>query len=172
MKNFTIENETNNITVSRFGEGSRSRPQLRTIQQRSRAGEAGGGLARSPAGRDLEQPAGRNAGQEVQGSRDGRIADLESDSEPRRDCPGCRREAALVPEQAPVAELPETAQPEAGIPEAPEPAVATPVAPQSPDVAPEAAPAKKKATRAKKAPVAATREDALVRRARAARPAR
>ena len=61
MKHFTIENETNN-NDSKLGEGSRRRPQHRTIRQRSRAGEAGGRLVRRSAGRDLEQPAGRNAG--------------------------------------------------------------------------------------------------------------
>ena len=73
-------------------------------------------------------------------------------------------EAARVLEEAPVPEVPETAepeaietvQPEAVAPETTEPAVATPVAPQTPDVAPEEAPAKTKATRAKRAPVAAT----------------
>ena len=67
-------------------------------------------------------------------------------------------ELAPVPETAPAAELPETApvpeqeaseaaQPEAGIPESQEPAVATTVAPQEPDVAPAEPGAKKKATR-------------------------
>jgi hypothetical protein len=68
---------------------------------------------------------------------------------------------ANVPEVAPPADPIEAAaaQPQAVIPETAEPAVATTVAPQTPDVSPEAAPAKNKATRAKKTPVGATTKE-------------
>jgi Protein of unknown function (DUF3489) len=69
-------------------------------------------------------------------------------------------ETILVPEQAPIGELPETAQPEVVVPESTEPAVDAPVAPHAPDVAPEAPALAKKATRAKKAPVAASAKEA------------
>ena len=42
-------------------------------------------MAHHPAGRDLEQPAGRCASQKVHGPQDGGKAHLESDSEPGRD---------------------------------------------------------------------------------------
>ena len=73
-------------------------------------------------------------------------------------------EPVTVAETAAVADQPqevsETVQSGAVTPESPAPAKATDVAPQSPDVAPEAAPAKTKATRAKKTPVAATTKEA------------
>ena len=62
--------------------------------------------------------------------------------------------AEVVPElaDAPAQEASGTTQPESSVPESDEPTVTTDVAPQTPDVAPEAAPAKNKATSAKKAP--------------------
>jgi hypothetical protein len=62
--------------------------------------------------------------------------------------------AEVVPElaDAPAQEASGTTQPEASVPESDEPTVTTDVAPQTPDVASEAAPANVKATRAKKAP--------------------
>ncbi len=81
MKTFTIENETNNITIHATRHGAEAVPDSECF-----ANEAGlAALAGSPAGRDLEQPARRNSGQEVQGSRNRRFTDLESDSAPRSD---------------------------------------------------------------------------------------
>lgn len=67
-----------------------------------------------------------------------------------------------VPKAAPVAEqhASETARPEPAIAESTGPASASTVAPQAPDVAPEAAPATRKATRAKKARVAPSANEA------------
>jgi len=63
--------------------------------------------------------------------------------------------AAAMPETAPVDPEPEPLLKEPIVSESPEANVATPVAPQTPDVAPEETPAKNKATSTKKTPVAA-----------------
>ena len=54
MKTFTIENETNNITLHTTIQEAEAVANAETLPQRSRAGEAGGELARCPAGRHLE----------------------------------------------------------------------------------------------------------------------
>ena len=63
--------------------------------------------------------------------------------------------AAAMPETAPVDPEPEPLLREPIVSESPEANVATPVAPQTPDVAPEETPAKNKAASTKKTPVAA-----------------
>ena len=145
MKHFTIENETNNITVHGSAKEAEAVPDSERFSNEAGAGEAGRELARGPPGRDLEQPAGSDAGEEVQGSRDRRKPDLESNSEPRPDRSGKRRQRRFSE-----IEVPDANPGQLGIPApvTPEPATAAPVAPQTPDVAPEAAPAKiKTATR-------------------------
>ena len=67
---------------------------------------------------------------------------------------------ASVAEAAPIPEAHETTEPAAAIPDTPEAATATPVAPQTPDVAPEEAPATKKTTLRKNAPKAPKSQEA------------
>ena len=84
MKHFTIENETNNITVY----GSAKEADAVPDTERFSSEEALSNLAADwPAARLVEicnSLPGATPGQEIQGSDDGRIAHLESDSEPWR----------------------------------------------------------------------------------------
>jgi hypothetical protein len=161
MKNFTIENETNNIMIHVSAKEADAVPNSERFSSESalaklaanwpaaRLVEFWNSLPGETPVRKLIWKALQNLGQPARGVE----------------------ESAPVPEAAPVTELPETApvpeqearettQPEAVIPESTEPAVATTVAPQAPDVAPQApdvAPsepaAKKKTTRAKRRPL-------------------
>ena len=162
MKAFTIENETNNITLHTTIQDAEAVASAEHFRNEA-------GLAKLAA----NWPAARLV--EIWNSLPGetplkKFKDRATAVSLGQDAP-VAEEPAPVPESAPVAELPETApvpdheasetvQPEAAMLESPEPTPATPVAPQTPDVAPEQAPARNKAIRAKKAPVAATNASA------------
>jgi hypothetical protein len=151
MKNFTIENETNNITVH----GSVKEAEAVADSERFGTEVALGKLAANwPAARLIEIWNSLPGATEVKKFKD--RATAVSRIWKAIQTLGQAEHVTAEPETAPVADQPtaaiETAQSEAEVPETTEPAPDTHVAPQTPDVAPEAAPARNKATRAKKAP--------------------
>ena len=176
MKNFTIETETNNITVHASAKEADALPNSERFGNEAALAKL---AADWPAARLVEiwnslpgetpvkkfkdratavsriWKAIQNLGQAAPVVEEP-VSLLETD--PVAEFP----EAAAVPEQ----EASGAAQPEAVIPETTEPVVATPVAPQSPDAASSEPAAKKKATPAKKAPAAATTKDARALRER------
>jgi hypothetical protein len=155
VKNFTIENETNNITVH----GSVKEAEAVPGSERFSTEAALAKLAANwPAARLVEiwnslpweTQVKKFKDRATAVSRIWKAIQRLGESAPAPE-PAPVPEAAPIPDQAT-----ETAQPEAGIPASQEPAVA----PQSPDVAPTEPGAKKKATRAKKTPVVAAAKDA------------
>jgi hypothetical protein len=155
MKTFTIENETNNITLHGSAKEAEAIPDSERFGNEATLAKL---AANWPAARLIEIWNSLPGETPVRKFKDRATAVSRIWKAIQR--LGETASAAAV-EPAPV---PETAQPEAVIPESTEPAPATPVAPQAPDVAPETAPATKKATRAKKAPVAPSVKDAGVPR--------
>ncbi len=151
MKHFTIENDTNNIMTHGSAKEADAVPNTERFSNEAGLAKL---AANWPAARLVEiwnslpgeTPVKKFKDRATAVSRIWKAIQNLGETAP------VAEENALVPAEAPAAELPETAQPETDVPESTEPAVAAPVAPQSPDVAPEAAPAMKKATRAKKAP--------------------
>jgi hypothetical protein len=127
MKTFTIENETNNITVHASAKESESVHNAERFSSESALAKL---AANWPASRLIEIWNSLPGETPVKKFKDRATA-------------VSRIWKALQP-------LGKAVQPEAVIPESPEPTRATPVAPQTPDVAPQASPAKNKATRAKK----------------------
>jgi len=157
MKNFTIENETNNITVHGSAKEAEAVPNSERFSTEAALAKL---AANWPAARLVEiwnslpgeTPVKKFKDRATAVSRIWKAIQSLGQAAPTAE------EAAPVPETAPVPEQEssETAQPEGAVPETTEPAVATPLAPQSPHVAPSEPSAKKKATRAKKAPTDAT----------------
>jgi hypothetical protein len=161
MKTFTIENESNNITLYSPGKEAELVPDSERFANEGALAKL---AADWPAARLVEIWNSLPGTTPVKKFKDRATAvsriwkALQSLGETAPD----PKEAAPVTEVAPEAEAEanETAQPEtsetvmveAVMPESTEPAVA----PQTPDVGPEQAPAKIKTTRAKKAPLAAT----------------
>jgi hypothetical protein len=175
MKNFTIENETNNITLHSTAKEAEAVPNTERFSNEAALANLAGNW---PASRLIEIWNSLPGETPVRKFRDRATAvsriwkALQSLGQA---APPVADELAPVPESDPVPEFPETgpapekdasqtAQPEVAIVEPAEPAPASTVEPQAPDVAPEAAPPPKKATRTKKAPVAATPRDAGVPR--------
>ncbi len=172
MKTFTIENETNNITVHASAKDADAVPNSERFNNEAVLGKLAAGW---PAVRLVEIWNNLPGASPVKKFTDratavGRIwKALQSlgeatPSEPTQE-PAESPAAEMQPEAKLVTVEEATAAPETEatnlatdpvISEGPEADVAAPVAPQSPDVAPEAAPAKNKATRAKKAPKADT----------------
>ena len=166
MKSFTIDIETNNITVHASAKEAEAVPNSERFGSEAALAKI---AANWPASRLIEiwnSLPGENPVRKFK-DRATAVSRIWKALQSLGETAPAAEEATPVPEVAPAVELPETvpvpepeasetAQPEGVIPESTEPAVATPVAPQTPDVAPEEAPAKTKATRAKKAPAAAT----------------
>jgi hypothetical protein len=158
MKHFTIENETNNIMIHGSAKEADAVPNTERFSNEAALAKL---AANWPAARLVEIWNSLPGETQVKKFKDRATAASRiwkaiqnlGESAPLA-------EPALVPEGAPIVELPETALPETGVPESPEPAPDTNVAPPALDVAPETAPATKKATRAKKAPAAATPKEA------------
>jgi hypothetical protein len=173
MKNFTIENETNNITVHGSAKDAEAVPNSERFTNEAALAKL---AANWPAARLVEIWNSLPGETPVRKFKDRAIAvgRIWKAIQSLGQTAPATEDSAPVTETAPAAELPETASvpeqasetahPEAPIPESTEPAVATTVAPQSPDVAPSEPAAKTKATRAKKAPVAATTKEAGVPR--------
>jgi Protein of unknown function (DUF3489) len=170
MKNFTIENETNNITVHGSAKEAEAIPNSERFTSEAALAKV---AANWPAARLVEiwnslpgeTPVKKFKDRATAVSRIWKAIQSLGQTAPAAE------EPAPVPETTPVGELPETAsvpereasekvQPEAVVPESPEPTVDTPVAPQTAHVAPQEPGAKKKATRRKKTPVAAPTKDA------------
>jgi len=166
MKNFTIENETNNITVHG---SAKEADAVRNSERFSNEAALAKLAANWPAARLVEIWNSLPGETPVRKFKDratavGRI--WKAIQSLGQAAPAAE-ESASVPEQ----EASETVQPEAVIPESTEPAVGTPVAPQSPDVASSEPGGKKKATRAKR-PLSRRVRKMPVHRAREARRAK
>ena len=151
MKNFTIENETNNITVHGSAKEAEAVPNSERFNSEAALAKL---AANWPAARLVEIYNSLPGETQVKKFKDRATAV----SRIWKAIQSLSQAAPAVEEPAPVPEpeASETAQPEALIPGSTEPAVATAVAAQAPDVAPSEPAAKKKATREKKAPVATT----------------
>jgi hypothetical protein len=159
MKNFTIENETNNITVHGSAKEAKAVPNSERFGNETTLSKL---AANWPAARLVEiwnslpgeTPVRKFKDRATAVSRIWKAIQSLGQTAPAAE------ETAPVPEAGPVPDqASETSPVEAGIPESQEPASATTVAPQSPDVAPSEPGAKKKATRAKKTLVAATAKE-------------
>jgi len=163
MKNFTIENDSNNITVHASAKEAEAVPNSERFGNEAALAKL---AANWPAARLIEIWNSLPGETPVKKFKDRATAVSriwKAIQNLGQAVPAAADEPAPVPESAPPAEQTgEAAQPEAGVPETP---FDPPVAPQSPDVAPEAAPASKKATRAKKTPVAAETKEAGAPRA-------
>jgi hypothetical protein len=161
MKNFTIEAETNNITVHNSAKEADAVPNSERFSNEASLAKL---AANWPAARLVEIWNSLPGETQVRKFKDRATAvkRIWKAIQTLGQTGPAAEEPAPVPAMAPVPEQEagETAQPEAGVPESMEPAPATTVAPQSPDVAPSEPAAKKKATRAKKTPAAATTKDA------------
>jgi hypothetical protein len=174
MNIFTIENETNNITIHLTMQEAEAVANAERFRNE-------GGLAKLaadwPAARLVEiwnslrgespvkkfkdrATAVSRIWKAVQSLGEAVPAELSGpEAEPAGEVAPSAEERNPAPEVTPAAEPPETApvpDQEASETAPPEAEVATPVAPQTPDVAPSAAPAGNKATRAKKTTVAAS----------------
>lgn len=169
MKTFTIENETNNITVHASAKEADAVPNSERFGNEAALAKL---AADWPAARLVEIWNSLPGATEVRKFKD-RATAVSRIWKALQILGEAAPAATTVEEPAPVADIEPIAEPaepiQAAEPEAskatlpeplaaetPEPAVAATVAPQAPDVAPEAAPAKKKATREKKAPKTAT----------------
>jgi hypothetical protein len=151
MKNFTIESETNNITVHGSAKEAEAVPNSERFSNEAALAKL---AANWPAARLVEiwnslpgeTPVRKFKDRATAVSRIWKAIQSLGQTAP----------AAEEPGPVPKGEASEMAQPEEVIPKTTEPAVASTVAPQSPDVAPSEPGAKKNATRAKKAPKDAT----------------
>jgi hypothetical protein len=158
MKSFTIENETNNITIHATVQDAEAAANAERFRNEA-------GLAKLaadwPASRLVDiwnslpgaTPVKKFRDRATAVSRIWRAIQSLGKLAPAGD-----DESAGIPETAPIPdqETGATVPPEGAIPEGPEAAVAKPIAPQKPDVAPKQARAKTKATRTKRTPVATT----------------
>jgi hypothetical protein len=153
MKIFTIENETNNITVHATTQDAEAVANAERFRNESGLNK----LATDwPAARLVEiwnslpgaTPLKKFKDRQTAVSRIWKALQSLGQVAPAAD------EQSSVAEAAPIHEANETTEPAAAIPEEPEPATATPLAPETPDVAPEEATATKKTTSRKSAPKA------------------
>ena len=161
MKNFTIENETNNITIHGSAKEADAVPNSERFTYEAALAKL---AANWPAARLVEIYNSLPGETPVKKFKDRATAVSRIWKAIQRlgeTAPAPAEEPAPIPETAPVPEpeASKTSQPEAAIADSTEPAPATAVAPQSPDVA-SLEPGAKKTTRAKKAPDAATAKEA------------
>jgi Protein of unknown function (DUF3489) len=174
MKTFTIENETNDITVYALAADAEAALNSERFTSEEELAKL---AAEWPAARLVEIWNSMPAETPVKKFKDRAtgVSRIWKVLQRLGEAPASVEPDAATDEAAPVGELPETAPlpedpasetavHEAATPEATEPAPSTPVAPQTPDVAPETAPAKNRATGAKKAPVAKSAADAIAPR--------
>jgi Protein of unknown function (DUF3489) len=159
MKHFTIENETNNIMIHGTVKEADALPNTERFSNEAALAKL---AADWPAARLVEIWNSLPGETQIKKFKDRAtaVSRIWKAIQNLGGTASVAEETTLVPEQAPISELTETAKPEGVIPEATDPDVDAPVAPQSPDVAPEAPAATKKATRAKKASVAAAAKEA------------
>ena len=150
MKNFTIENETNNITVHGSAKEAEAVPDSERFGTEAALAKL---AANWPAGRLVE----------IFNSLPG-VTEIKKFKDRATAVSRIWKAIQTLGQDEPVVGAPETVEVtpheatpiEPAIPETPALAPDTDVAPQTPDVAPEAAPAKVKATRVKKASKTAT----------------
>jgi hypothetical protein len=88
MKTFTIENDSNNITIHATIQEAEAVANAERFRTEAQLGKLANRLAGGPADRNLEQPARGDSGAQVQGPGDGGQPDLEGDSEPGQRVPG------------------------------------------------------------------------------------
>jgi len=161
MKNFTIENETNNITVHGSAKEAEAVPNSERFSNEAALAKL---AANWPAARLVEIWNSLPGETQVKKCKDRAtaVSRIWKAIQSLGQAIPAAEEPAPVPETAPLADQKagETAQPEGVIPESQEAAVATTVAPQSPDVASSEPGAKTKASRTKKAPAAANAREA------------
>jgi hypothetical protein len=157
MKNFTIENETNNITVHGSAKETEALPNSERFSNEAALAKL---AADWPASRLVEIWNSLPGETPVRKFKDRTTAVSRIWKAIQR----LGQTAPVAAEPVPEQEASEAVQPEAVVPEPTEPTVGTPVAPQTPDVASSEPAAKKKATRAKKTPVAAPAKDAGIPR--------
>lgn len=162
MKNFTIENETNNITVHGSVKEAEAVPNSERFTNEAALAKL---AANWPAARLVEIYNSLPGETPVKKFKDRATAVSRIWKAIQRlgeTAPAPAEEPAPIPETAPVPEQEagKTSQPEAAIADSTEPAPATAVAAQSPDVAPQEPAAKTKVTRAKKTPAAASAKEA------------
>src|ERR1019366_9122093 len=135
MKNFTIENETNNITVHGSAKEADAVPNSERFSNEAALARL---AANWPAARLLEIWNSLPGETQVKKFKDRATAVSRIWKAIQRlgeTAPAPAEESAPIPETAPVPEpASQTGQPEAGIPESTEPAVGTTAAPQAPDV--------------------------------------
>ncbi len=154
MKTFTIENETNNITVHATTQDAEAVANAERFRNESGLNKL---AAEWRAARLVEIwnslpgsiPVKKFTDRQTAVSRIWKALQGLGQTAPKAD------ENEPAAEAAPIHEANETTEPAAAIPQEPEPATATPAAPQTPDVAPEEAPAAKKTTTRKGANKAA-----------------
>jgi hypothetical protein len=160
MKNFTIENETNNIIVHGSVKEAEAVPNSERFSTEAALAKL---AANWPAARLVEIWNSLPGETQVKKFKD-RATAVSRIWKAIQSLGHAAKAIAVDPGPvsgtAPVEQASKTAQPEVVIPESTEPAVATTVAPQSPDGAPAEPGAKKKSTRSKKEPVAAPAKDA------------
>jgi hypothetical protein len=161
MKHFTIENETNNITIHISARDADAVPNSERFSNEAALAKL---AANWPAARLAEiwnslpgeAPVKKFKDRATAVSRIWKAIQNLGQTSPEVGKPeaGPEAPAADEPSAAPVPEQVEEAasQPEGDTPESAEADVAAPVAPQGADVAPAEAPSQKKATRQKKAP--------------------
>ncbi len=148
MKIFTIENETNNITVHATTQDAEAVANADRFRNESGLNKLAGDW---PAARLVEiwnslpgvSPVKKFKDRQTAVSRIWKALQSLGQAPPEA---AAADEQSSAAEAAPIQEAIETTESAAGFTDTPEAATAAPVAPQTPDVAPEAAPAKKKAT--------------------------
>jgi hypothetical protein len=153
MKIFTIENETNNITIHATTQDAEAVANAERFRNESGLNKL---AADWPAARLVEiwnslpgaTPLKKFTDRQTAVSRIWKALQSLGQVAPAAE------EQSSIAEAAPIHDANETTEPAAAIPDEPEPATATPVAPQTSDVAPEEAPATKKTTARKNAPKA------------------
>jgi hypothetical protein len=153
MKIFTIENETNNITVHATTQDAEAVANAERFRNEAGLNKL---AADWPAARLVEiwnSLPGATPDKKFK-DRQTAVARLWKALQSLVQVAPAPDEPSSVAEAAPIPEAHETTEPATAIPEEPEPATATPAAPQTPDVATEEVPAKKKTTARKNAPKA------------------
>jgi hypothetical protein len=155
MKHFTIENESNNITVHGSAKEAEAVPNTERFSSEAALSKLAGNW---PAARLVEIWNSLPGETPVKKFKDRATAVSriwKAIQNLGQTAPVTGEDLAQVPEQ-----LSETAQSEPVTPESTEPVLSITVAPQAPDVAPEAPAPTKKASRVKKAPAAESAKEA------------
>jgi hypothetical protein len=159
MKVFTIENETNKITVHATNQDAEAVANAQRFRNEAGLNKL---AADWPAARLVEIWNSLPGVSPVEKFKDRQtaVARIWKSLQSLGQVAPAPDDQSSAAEAAPIHEANETTEPATAIPEEPEPATAANVAPQTPDVAPEEAPPTKKATARKNAPKAPKSQDA------------